>query len=332
MKKILFITIASGVAASTRVRVTNLIPELERHGFATKTVRYPKTFRGKWSLLKCCVQFDVVFLQKRTPPLFFALLLKIFAKKLVYDFDDAIYYTPNAPDETRDPDRLRRFINIVRKADLVIAGNKILAKEAQNYTTNCTVLPSAVETRNIPVKDYGNRHEKFVIGWVGGEINLPCLEQLIPVFQELAKRHAIQLRVISSKSIESPEFETLFIPWDENTQELEIARFDVGVMPLFNYPHTQGKCAYKALQYMAAGVPAVVSNVGINTQVVEHGVSGYVVDDLNDFAFYLEALIMDRSLIRSMGEKAKIRVKDQFSIEYVGRFLADMLVTCLERV
>ena len=214
MKKVLFVIISSGNAASTRVRVANLIPELEKRGFDTETVRYPKTLRQKWQLLRRCARFDVVFLQKRTPPLLFAKLLRLVAKKLVYDFDDAIYFKPNVPGGAKDLRRMSRFENILRQADLVIAGNTILAEEAQKYTEHCTILPSAVETRNTPVKDYEAASENFIIGWVGGEINLPCLEALIPTLQVLAKRHAIQLRIISSKSIETPDIETLFIPWD----------------------------------------------------------------------------------------------------------------------
>lgn len=325
MKKILFVIISSGNAASTRVRVTNLIPELEKGGFASETVRYPKTLRQKWQLLRLCARFDVVFLQKRTPPLLYAKLLRLVAKKLVYDFDDAIYFKPNDPGEARDRPRMCRFRNILRQADLVIAGNKILAEEAQKYTEHCTILPSAVETRDIPVKDYEVASEKFVIGWVGGEINLPCLEALTPTLQELAKRHEIQLRIISSKSIQAPDIETLFIPWDEKTQEQEIAEFDVGIMPLFDYPHTRGKCAYKALQYMAAGVPAVVSDVGINSSVVEHEVSGLVAQELSDFEFCIEKLIMDQSLVRTMGERARAIAEERFSVEYIGKELAEIL-------
>lgn len=325
MKKILFITISSGVAASTRVRVDNLIPELEKCEFSATTIRFPKTTRDKWLALKLCSQSDMVFLQKRTPPLFYAKLIRFFSKKLIYDFDDAIYFKPNEPNDSRDLHRMKRFENIIRKADLVIAGNEILANEARNYTYSCRILPSAVENRNIPVKNYDITNPKFIIGWVGGEINLPCLEQLSTVLQQLAKRHEIQLRVISSKTVDIPGIETLFIPWNEKTQEIEIAQFDVGIMPLNDYPHTRGKCAYKALQYMAAGVPPIVSDVGVNSQVVKHGECGFVVQELSDFGIFIEKLIMDRSLIRQMGEAAKDKIDKQFSVEYIGKKLAELL-------
>lgn len=326
MKKVLFVVISSGNAASTRVRVVNLIPELEKYGIVGETVRYPKTLREKWQLIKLCEKFDVIFLQKRTPPRLYAKLLRLVAKKLVYDFDDAIYFKPNDPGEDKNLHRMSRFENILRKADVVIAGNTILAEDAQNYTTQCIVLPSAVETRNIPVKNYEKKSEKFVIGWVGGEINLICLEQLTAVLQALSKRHAIQLRVISRKSVIVPGVETIFIPWNERTQEQEIAEFDVGVMPLFDFPHTRGKCAYKALQYMAAGVPAVVSDVGINSKVVMHGFTGLVAKEFSDFELCLEKLIMDQSLVRMMGEKARTMVEERYSIERIGRELAKILV------
>lgn len=325
MKKILFITKTSGGTASARVRVNSLIPELEKRGFSTKTVRFPKNFRDKWSLLRLCAQFDVVYIQKRTPPLLYARLLRGAAKQLVYDFDDAVYFKPNSPDESKNRRRYRLFKNIAQKADMVIAGNSVLAEEARQHNANCRVLPSAVETRNIPVKDYSVSNDKFVIGWVGNESNLVCLKPLVPAFQRLADRHAIQVRIISSKAVEIPGVDIRLTRWNEKTQEAEIACFDVGIMPLYDYPNSRGKCAYKALQYMAAGVPAVVSDVGVNREVVEHGVCGYVVRDLDHFDDYLERLIMDRNLIARMGVAAKARVDAQFSIERVGEELAEFL-------
>ena len=96
-------------------------------------------------------------------------------------------------------------------------------------------------------------------------------------------------------------------------------------MPLFDYPHTRGKCAYKALQYMAAGVPAVVSDVGINSSVVRHEVSGLVAQEFSDFEFCIEKLIMDQSLVRTMGERARAIVEERFSVEYIGKELAKIL-------
>ena len=267
----------------------------------------------------------MVFLQKRTPSLLYVQLLRFVAKKLVYDFDDAVYFKPNSPDATKIPHRFRLFKNIVQKADLVLAGNSFLAEEAQLYSENCRILPSAVETRNILLKNYGVRNQKFVIGWVGNESNLVCLEQLVPVFQSLAKQYEIQVRIISSKTLDIPGVETRFVPWDEETQEMEISQFDIGVMPLYDYPNSRGKCAYKALQYMAAGVPPVVSDVGINSQVVEHGVCGFVVKELQNFDVFIEKLIKNRSLIAKMGAVARLKVVERFSIERVGKDLANLL-------
>ena len=325
MRKILFITKSTGGTSSAQIRVNNLIPELEKYGFSTRTVRFPKKVRDKWSLVKLCSQFDVVFLQKRTPSLLYVQLLRFVAKKLVYDFDDAVYFKPNSPDATKIPHRFRLFKNIVQKADLVLAGNSFLAEEAQLYSENCRILPSAVETRNILLKNYGVRNQKFVIGWVGNESNLVCLEQLVPVFQSLAKQYEIQVRIISSKTLDIPGVETRFVPWDEETQEMEISQFDIGVMPLYDYPNSRGKCAYKALQYMAAGVPPVVSDVGINSQVVEHGVCGFVVKELQNFDVFIEKLIKNRSLIAKMGAVARLKVVERFSIERVGKDLANLL-------
>lgn len=114
-----------------------------------------------------------------------------------------------------------------------------------------------------------------------------------------------------------------FRPWSVLTQASEIADFDIGVMPLPRTPHTEGKCAYKALQYMAAGVPPVVSDVGINREVV--GECGRVASSLDEFGDHLEALCSSWVLRLQLGEAARQKVERHYSVQVVSAQLAGLL-------
>ena len=115
------------------------------------------------------------------------------------------------------------------------------------------------------------------------------------------------------------------VPWDINTQEREIANFDIGVMPLDDSLHSRGKCGYKALQYMAAAVPAVVSDTGINSEIVQHGRLGYATNEIEGFYHALEQLIISPKQRKDKGKASRLHVAEQYSIERISQSLATIL-------
>lgn len=311
---------------SSRVRVLNLLPELENEGISAEVIKYPKGTVGKIGLIKRSRQFDITYLQKKLLSPIDVTLLRRYAKRLVFDFDDAVYCRHDEQEVIESRTRLLKFKYLVGKADLVIAGNRILSDYASQFNQNVAVIPSAVETRNIPMKDYENLSDRTIIGWVGGEVNLHHLRLLSnTVLPRLALEYRIQLRILSSKAIDVPPVEVKFIPWRLRTQEKEIALFDIGVMPLPDNRHTEGKCGYKVLQYMAAGVPPVCSDVGINRDIVENGKEGFVVQSIEGFYEAIKILIENRDLRKEMGINARKKVEEHYSIPVVGKRLADIL-------
>jgi len=105
----------------------------------------------------------------------------------------------------------------------------------------------------------------------------------------------------------------------------------LGLMPLPNNKHSEGKCGYKALQYMAAAVPPVVSDVGINRDIVENGKEGFVVASVDGFYEAIKTLIDNKDLRREMGWNARKKAVKLFSVEVAGKKLADVLKTLKER-
>lgn len=310
---------------SSRIRVLNLLPEIQKREMYTDALIYPKSILEKIRLFKKIRQFDIVYLQKKLVSPMEAILLRSFSRRLVFDFDDAIYYRDDSHPSFESRSRYIKFSNIVRKADIVIAGNRILSDYTKQFNENVVIIPSAIETRNIPVKNSKAENNKTIIGWIGGKGNLHHLEMLSDVFQRLAQKYTIQVNIISNDTINISGVETTFIPWNLESQEKEIVQFDIGIMPLPDNKWTQGKCGYKALQYMAAAVPPVVSDVGVNKDIVEHGKEGFVVPTPDSFYDAISTLINNTKLRIEMGQNARKKVEKYFSVETVGKKLADTL-------
>jgi glycosyltransferase involved in cell wall biosynthesis len=314
----------------TRIRVFNLLPELKQAGYETVCLPYPHDFQHKLRFLKSCQAYDVVVVRRKLFSLAETILLRAYARRLVFDFDDAIYYRSdlNSRLDLDSWSRMMKFKHLVRRADLVIAGNSILADYARQFNVRVRILPSPVETRGIPTNNHDSSSDRTIIGWVGGAYNLHHLKLLTPVLQKLAAHHHIQVRIVCSEGILIPSVDVRFIPWKLETQDAEIAAFDIGVMPLPDNRSTAGKCGYKALQYMAARVPPVVSDVGINREIVEDGREGYVLKNIDDYLGVLQTLIENKALRKMLGERARQKVESQYSVHIVGKQLADILSAC----
>lgn len=324
MPDILFI-IQNPELPSSRVRVLNLLPELEKQGFRSTVRAYPPGSLERLKIIREASKHDLVILQKKLLSPFFFTLLRRASQHLAFDFDDAIYYRHDSSETMASPSRMRKFLMTVKRADLVIAGNEILSDFAGQFSDQVVIVPSAIETRNVPVKDHSTETGKTVIGWVGGRNNLIHLDLISPALKGLAGKYPIELRILSSQTLEIPGVETRFIPWELETQALEIADFDIGIMPLPDNIHTRGKCGYKALQYMAAGVPPVVSDVGVNAMIVKHDHEGLVVPTLDGFSEALESLVLDPHLRENMGVKSRDKANNEYSLHVVGRKYADIL-------
>lgn len=311
---------------SSRIRVSNLIPELQKVGIHAEVRAYPKGIADKMRLWRELRTFDIIYLQKKLPSPFEVKLLRSYSRQLIFDFDDAIYYSDDSHASFESRSRQMKFRSIVQAADLVIAGNRLLADYAGRLNNKVFVLPSSVETRGIPVKSHAGGNRDIVIGWVGGKGNLRHLTILTDVFQKLAHRNTIRVKVICSETIRIPGLQVDFVPWSLETQDKEIALFDIGVMPLPANKWTEGKCAYKALQYMAAGVPPIVSDVGINREVVENGKEGLVVSCPEGFHDAIQSLLDDEKQRMELGCNARRKAETYYSVEVVGRTLADLLL------
>lgn len=310
---------------SSRIRILDLLPEIRKEGIFASEEEYPRKYSEKLDLFRKLKGFDIVYLQKKLPAPIEARLLRRCAGRLIFDFDDAIYYRDDSAASLISRSRYLKFRYLAGNSDFLVAGNRILADYARQFNRNVAIIPSAVETRSIVLKDHNRPDGPVVIGWIGGGGNLRHLETISDVLARLAERYRFQLNIVSNAGMEIRGVQTKAVPWTLAGQSEEVARFDIGVMPLPVNKWTEGKCGYKALQYMAAGVPPVVSDVGVNCEIVGDGREGLVVSGEKGFYDALATLITDKDLRRKLGNNAHRKVEQAFSVRVVGKKLADIL-------
>lgn len=274
---------------------------------------------------------DVIWLEKDALPWLPAgLELALLGTRvpLVLDYDDAVFHQY---DEHRLP-WVRRLLEpkhpaLMRRAACVVAGNDYIANFARAAGAHrVEVLPTVVDLeRYTPspapaVPPAGPAH----VGWVGQRATSSFLRALAPVFQTLAREGTARFTAIGidAAALGLPMDS---LPWAEATEAEDIARLDIGIMPLVDAPFERGKCGYKLIQYMACGLPVVASPVGVNRQIVEHGVNGFLADTPEAWATALRTLCQDPALRARMGAAGRRKVEQQYCLQVTAPRLVQIL-------
>jgi glycosyltransferase involved in cell wall biosynthesis len=333
MMKILFLT-KSLKFPSARVRIIDLLPFLKDAGFDCQPETIPKNPFKRVNLFKSAKNYSAVVLQKQLISQKDLLTLRKYAKLLIYDFDDTVYlnhaYPSEKPEKYQNQKNLKRFTSIIQVADHTVAANTILAKFAENRLKNSTIstIPSSVRTEHDIKNDY-NISDTPVIGWIGTKENLPYLKYIAPALQAVASKKKFLLRIISNGTIKIPGIETEYRQWNLTTQYNEIRQFDIGIMPLQLNPYSKGKSAYKLLQYMNIGIPSVASAIGINREISKNDKYCLLAENNDIFAKKILLLINNIELRKSIGEKGRKLVTQQFDIKNAAETWSKMLTTLL---
>jgi len=271
-------------------------------------------FLSRFASLWRATGYDAVFLQREIlseffyDPPFFIFILRLLNGKIIYDVDDALWMLP--PHSVRSRSRvlntlaLWRFHWNVRLSRRVIVSNDYIAHRAGKVNGAVHVVPTLVDVSLFPVRQRKER-DAVVIGWTGGGGNLACLRLVEKPLARLAEKHPLRLAVLSSRPIALKGVPMEFIPWDKESEPRHIADFDIGIMPLPENEYTRGKGGFKLLEYMAAGLPAVVSPVGVNRRILRDGETGFFAASESDWENRLGELIETPARRGEMGSRAR---------------------------
>lgn len=257
---------------------------------------------------------DAVWLERVFAP-GFDWLLRGLKGPIVLDVDDAVWLEGLAGRAT--PHR-------ARAAAAVIAGNRYLAEWFSAYCPQVHVVPTAIDCRRIqPVARTG---PGFVMGWTGTSGNFPYLAAIEPALEAVLREvPGSSLVVVADRAPSLPRLagrDVRFVPWSVASEVEALATMDVGLMPLADDEWTRGKCSFKMLQYMAAGLPSVVSPVGMNREVLALGASGIGAADRDQWIDALRALAADPARRARLGATGRAVALAHFDVPVVAQQIA----------
>jgi len=267
-----------------------------------------------------CLNTDFVFIYRDVtpfgPPIAEWFIAKVLRKKIIYDFDDAVWLTDLSPKEKfkiwlRNPPKTDQIISWSHK---ISCGNRYLCDHARIFNSKVVLNPTTIDTANLHNRVKDQFTERTVIGWTGSHSTLKYLDHIVPVIAKLEKEFDFDFIVICNKNPEYSLQSFLFKTWNKKTEIEDLLTFNIGLMPLPDDEWSKGKCGFKALQYMALGMPALVSPVGVNADIIQNGINGFFCESFQDWEKYIRLLLLDPQLRVTMGEQAIETVKRHYSL------------------
>jgi glycosyltransferase involved in cell wall biosynthesis len=294
---------------------------LHRRGFlARKSIALLRGAARRLRDLLAARRHDLVFVHRESFPLGFPLFERALAATGVpylFDLDDAIYL-PNASPANRFLRAFKigpRLWSSVRDAALVVAGSEHLARWARALTPRVRVIPTTIDLARYAPRPAGDDGAApLCLGWTGSATTFAHLEPLAPVLATLQRSHGVRVRLVGGAAFRLPDVEVEALPWRADTEREDLLPIDVGLMPLPDDEWARGKCGLKALQYMALGIPAVLSPVGANLDIAEGGAARLAGCDAEWLAALAE-LLASAEERRRLGAAGRARVVERYSVE-----------------
>ena len=266
--------------------------------------------------------FDSVFIHREVapvgPPVFEWLIAKVFKKKIIYDFDDAIWLTDKVTEGFFEKAlRWRSKVgSICRWSYKVSCGNDYLCTYARKFNPHVVLNPTTIDTEHLhkPLQEKQSTN-RITIGWTGSHSTLKYLTIVEPVLKTLEKKYpSVQILIVADRKPDLDLQSLVFLPWNKETEAADLSKINIGIMPLPDDEWAQGKCGFKALQYMALEIPAVVSPVGVNTQIITQDQDGFLCSTQSEWITALEKLISDDTLRKVMGINGRKKIVEHFSV------------------
>ena len=348
--RILLLTRYERLGSSSRVRFYQYLPYLRAQGVEIFTAPFfsdeyvtslykgqrtsIKTVLGAYlkrlSILIRASAFDLLWVEKELIPwipAWFESLLDSLKIRYVVDYDDAVFHRYDMHRSFLVRSLLGRKIDrVMQHARLVIAGNEYLAERARRAgAPRVECLPSVVDVSRYSLTN-STDSSVIRIGWIGSPITAPYLDLIREAIGKLSQAAPVRLTLIGAGNIQ-PFSQTPMesLPWSE-TVELEMSQmFDVGIMPLVDGPFERGKCGYKLIQYMASGLPVIASPVGVNEQIVEPGVNGYLAESSADWLDALRELRDDQEKRKLMGQAGRRKAEQLYNLQGTAPRLLNLL-------
>jgi len=277
---------------------------------------------------------DVLFVQREAmmfgPPVVEWLGVNLNRCPMVLDLDDATYVSYKSPTYGRFGSMLKWFSktdDLIRWSRLVICGNREIAAYVKSKGKHAVVIPTVVDTTHFRPLVERQAVDVPVIGWIGTHSTFPYVKTIFPVLERLAREYRFRLRLVGTgeDNIAIPGVEIENLPWKLEREIADFQSLDIGIYPIVEDNWSVGKSCFKAVQYMAVGVPFVVSPVGACHEIAESTQTHFVARTETEWYAHLSQLLSDEALRQRLGERGRTYAVQHYSIEVNVPKLAEAL-------
>jgi glycosyltransferase involved in cell wall biosynthesis len=336
--KILFLTRYNQDGPSSRYRAYNYMPYLDANNinycfsplldsdyvhnlYKSKKIKtffqsFTSIFKRVLFLIANSKKFDLIIIEKELFPNAPYFLEYLFLRNLVYalDFDDyiAMGYKENLFKQFFLKNKIQ---NLVERAKFVTVCNKWYFYEFK--TDNLIYLPTVINLENY-VKIKNNFESKLItIVWIGSPSTIKYLQNIVPILKLLSLKYPIKLKVIGAKIfIDGLDIE--LVEWKSENENEDLYSSDIGIMPLTNSLWDKGKCGFKLVQYMATGLPVIATISPANSEIISNGINGFTINDINEWYFKLEELILNKELREQFGIAGRRQIESNYTYQVWG--------------
>lgn len=288
-------------------------------------------------------KYDAIFLQREAmffgPAIFEWLMQKTAGLPLILDLDDATYVRYESPRFGKFASALKFFgktDRLIERSDVVVCGNRFIAEYVASRGGRSVVIPTVVDTEIFKPADKNNNVP--VIGWIGTHSTFPFLENLFPVLRRLSDKHEFSLKIIGSgnDTVTVENITTENLQWNLAREVEDLRSFDIGLYPITvsnsaNKEWLMGKSGFKSIQYLAVGIPFVVSPVGVAAEIGINETTHFSANTDEDWYNLLDRLLSDKGLRTQMGKAGREFSLENYTVAKQAEKLTETFRGILER-
>ena len=283
-----------------------------------------KCFNKRLKDIKRAKDFDSVFIYREaffTGTTYFEKKLSKLPVKVIFDFDDSIWL-PSISPGNKKVEWLKNYgktQKIIELSDLVFTGNKYLADYAKNYNKNVEIIPTTIDTSYHLNKELQKKDDRICIGWTGTSTTIQHFELIIPVLKKIKEKYKekVYFKLIGENKYYNKDLNLIGVVWNYNSEIEDLSEIDIGIMPLPDDEWSKGKCGFKGLQYMSLKIPTIMSPVGVNRQIINNGVNGFLAKNNEEWIEKISLLVESEELRNKLGNEGRKTVESKYSVNAI---------------
>jgi glycosyltransferase involved in cell wall biosynthesis len=336
--KILFLTRYNKDGPSSRYRAYNYMPYFDSNNirytfsplldndyilnlYSNKKLRiftqsFFSIFKRIIFLIFNVKDYELIIIEKELFPNAPFFLEYFFLRNINYalDFDDYI------ATDYKENNIKRIFLN--NKIQKLVEGAKFVTVCNHWYfeqfkTNNIMYLPTVVNLDNYTKIKNKFESKIITIVWIGSPSTVKYLKNIESILKLLSLKYPIKLKVIGADVvIDGVDVE--LVDWSQENENIELLSSDIGIMPLNESIWDKGKCGFKLIQYMATGLPVIATASPANNEIISNGLNGFIINDINEWYFRLEELILNKELRKQFGNSGRNKIEFNYTYQVWG--------------